>query len=152
MKFTVEVENFWLEEEELSNALQQAIKTDVIRKIQDNIKVQVEKLVENKILSVINAELETRAKVLTDEFVAKGKVRGRYSSDPERTVEQYIADEFKSKEQDIKKYIEANAKAQGEELKKRYDLLFASQIVAKINEQGLLKEDVAKLLLPKTDN
>ena len=35
----------------------------------------------------------------------------------------------------------------GEEMKNRYDLLFASQLVAKMNENGLLKEDVAKKLL-----
>lgn len=40
----------------------------------------------------------------------------------------------------------------GNELKDRYDLLFASQLVAKMNEVGLLKTDVANLLLPKTEN
>lgn len=33
-------------------------------------------------------------------------------------------------------------------MKQRYDLLFASQIVAKLDEHGLLKEDIAELLLP----
>ena len=36
------------------------------------------------------------------------------------------------------------------ELKARYDLLFASQLVSKINEHGMLREDVARLLLPPT--
>lgn len=34
------------------------------------------------------------------------------------------------------------------ELKARYDMLFASQLVSKLNENGMLREDVAKLLLP----
>ena len=33
-------------------------------------------------------------------------------------------------------------------MKQRYDLLFASQIVAKLDEHGLLNEDIAELLLP----
>lgn len=151
MKFTVEIEEFWLEEENLSDALQEAVKNSVLRQIQDNIKNQVETLVQTKILTVINSELETRAKVLTDEFVAKGKVKGRYSNDPERTVEEYIASEFRAKDSDFRSYIEKITKNQVIELKNRYDLLFASQIVTKINEQGLLKEDVAKLLLPSIE-
>lgn len=39
----------------------------------------------------------------------------------------------------------------GNELKDRYDLLFASQLVAKMNEVGLLKENVANILLPKSE-
>ena len=34
------------------------------------------------------------------------------------------------------------------DLKARYDLIFASQIVSKINEHGMLRENVAALLLP----
>lgn len=34
------------------------------------------------------------------------------------------------------------------DLKARYDLLFASQLVSKLNENGMLREDVARLLLP----
>jgi hypothetical protein len=34
-----------------------------------------------------------------------------------------------------------------EELKNRYDMLFASQLVDRLNKQGMLKEDVAKMLL-----
>lgn len=36
------------------------------------------------------------------------------------------------------------------ELKARYDLLFASQLVTRMNESGMLREDVARLLLPPT--
>lgn len=36
------------------------------------------------------------------------------------------------------------------DLKARYDLLFASQIVSKLNDNGMLREDVARLLLAPT--
>lgn len=44
--------------------------------------------------------------------------------------------------------IEKVAKALSSEIKDRYDLMFASQLVAKLNDAGMLKPDVAKLILP----
>ena len=35
----------------------------------------------------------------------------------------------------------------GKELKERYDLVFATQVVKSLDKQGLLKENVAKLIL-----
>lgn len=49
----------------------------------------------------------------------------------------------------FRKHFESCTTQISKELKDRYDLLFASQIVAKLNEQGMLKEDVAKILLNK---
>lgn len=51
----------------------------------------------------------------------------------------------------MEKLIKSLAKDFANEMKERYDLLFASQLVAKMSETGLLKEDVAKLLLPKQE-
>jgi hypothetical protein len=45
--------------------------------------------------------------------------------------------------------IETNTKLFSAEFKDRYDLLFASQLVSKMNAVGLLKDDVAKLLIDK---
>jgi hypothetical protein len=43
--------------------------------------------------------------------------------------------------------IEKLAKGFAEEMKKRYDLLFATQIVSKMGENNLLKDDVMKQLV-----
>lgn len=47
----------------------------------------------------------------------------------------------------IKKHIENFTSSYSKELKDRHDMLFASQIVLKMNEQGLLKDGVAQSLL-----
>jgi len=47
----------------------------------------------------------------------------------------------------IGEHVSRVGKQLGDELKKRYDVAFANQIVVRIHEQGLLKDDVAKLLL-----
>ena len=46
----------------------------------------------------------------------------------------------------ITKIAQDLAVAQAKEAKDRYDLLFASQLVAKMNDSGLLRADVAQLL------
>jgi len=65
------------------------------------------------------------------------------------TINDAISRRFKEVEIKINQDIEKKSIDLAKELKDRYDLLFASQIVAKMNEQGLLKEGVAELLLKK---
>lgn len=149
MKFTVEVEDFWLDEEELSDALSTRIKNEVVQSIKTSIKDQVTDLMDKIVKEEIQSQLEPRIKVLMEEFLSNGKVKDRYSSTTELTIPEYLAKNFEANNDKILKYIKEESERQGNDLKRRYDLLFASQIVAKINEQGLLKDDVARLLLPK---
>lgn len=48
----------------------------------------------------------------------------------------------------LSKIAKDQADKSATELKARYDLLFASQLVTKMNANGMLREDVARLLLP----
>lgn len=48
----------------------------------------------------------------------------------------------------LSKIAREQADKSASELKARYDLLFASQLVTKMNANGMLREDVARLLLP----
>lgn len=150
MKIVIDLEDFWFEEEEqLIPALQDHVKTMVIREIGDSIKKQVTTFMDKAMKEEVEKQLEMRVKLLMDAALETGTVKGRYSGDGEMTVQEWISKEIKSNSSNILDFVNQAAKRQGEELKKRYDLLFASQIVAKINEQGLLKDDVARLLLPK---
>jgi uncharacterized membrane-anchored protein YjiN (DUF445 family) len=147
MKFVVEVEDFWLEEEDLATGLQNAIKGEVIQRIREDIKKQVDAFMDKHIKEVLNEEIKVRVEVLMTDFLAKGKVKGSYTNDPECTVNEWIAKSFKSANETITKYISTATTQQVNELKQRYDLLFASQIVSKLNGQGMLKEDIANILL-----
>lgn len=42
MKFTIGIEDFYLEEDELSEALESSIKLDVVRQIKESIKEKVD--------------------------------------------------------------------------------------------------------------
>ena len=147
MKFTVEVEEFWLEEKELEKGLQDYVIKDVIiqineamkKKIEEQITMRVKEEVEKTMYRRINAIIEETIKT-EDVFVRQGETI---------KIVDYIKKQFldNSGWSNPTETIKKLAKEFGQELKNRYDLMFASQIVAKMNENGLLKEGAAKYLL-----
>lgn len=148
MKFTVDVEDFYLEEADLSEGLKSAIKSDVIQAINERVKKQVDNLTNNLLVGNIEKEIEVRVKVLVDDFLATGKVfKDMYSKTDLISVKDWIAMHLKVQSSSIESYIKKSIEAMGVELKNRYDIMFASQIISKINQQGFLKEDIAKMLL-----
>lgn len=147
MKFTVEVEDFYMEEEDLSTALQYSIKTEVVREIKKSIETQVSDFMNKIMKEEIQSELKGRVKGLVEDFMQVGKVKGHYSGDQELTVKEWISRSIQKENGDIHSTISKMVKLQFEGLQKRYDLMFASQLISKINQQGYLKEDVARLLL-----
>lgn len=150
MKIVIDLEDFWFEEEEqLIPALQEHVTRTVIREIGDSIKKQVDAFMDKAMKNEIEKQLEMRVKLLMDAYIENNKVKGSYSSDPELTVSEWINKKMSESRPNIHDAVKKQAELIGVDLKRRYDLLFASQIVAKINEQGLLKDDVARLLLPK---
>lgn len=147
MKFTVEVEDFYLEEGELASELKHQLKQSVVSEIRESIKKQVNDYVENYIKLEINEELKTRVKIIVDEFIKNGKVKGRYSNDPERPVEVWISESIQHDHAKIYDHIGKAVEKHTKALKDRYDLMFATSLITKIKEQGFLKEEAAKLLL-----
>ena len=147
MKFTVEVEEFYLEEGELAAELKHQIKNDVIKQIRDNVKKQVDDFMNDYVIKELDSELKTRVKIQIDEFVATGKVKGKYSGDSTRSFAEWIADNIREDKSALDNAIKKIAASHVEELIKRYDLLFATQLITKIKDQGFLKEDAVKLLL-----
>lgn len=87
------------------------------------------------------------------DFISEGKIRKSSYNKEEILIKDWIKEKFTGDTgyNNTEKVIKSLAKDFGKELKERYDLLFASQLVAKMSETGLLKEDVAKLLLPKQE-
>lgn len=147
MKFTVELEDFYLEEGDLNTELKSFIKSEVVSKLYQEIKAKVDSFMDTHVKQVITTELQTRVQILMDDFLAKGVIKDRYGKDSGMTVPDYIKESFNAKGGDIHKKVEQLVSMQVSELQRRYDILFATQILAKINEKGFLKEDIARLLL-----
>lgn len=153
MKFTVELDDFWIDEdngsvdEQMKRYIIQQVIYDIWGKIRDQIKPQLDEVIRN----LVDTKLNDRITKEVEKQITTGTLKPRYSSDPELTIEQHIQDKFRdsSNKIDIDGMVTKIAKGHAEDLKKRYDLLFASQLVSKLQEQGMLKEDVARLLFDK---
>lgn len=147
MKFTVEIDEFYLDsDEDLIPALEAEIKHQVVKQITGNISLQIGKLaqvIQEEQLKLYTAPIiEEQVK----EFVTNGKMRD-YSG--EITIGDYIKkfiQNTKSSEQ-IEKAIKASVDSHLVELRNRYDLLFTTQLINKIKDAGYLKEEAVKMLL-----
>lgn len=146
MKFTVEIEDFYLEEENLNEGLKAYVRNEVIRKIHENIKEKVEKQITLKVNEEVQKTLVTVINSTINDFVTTEKI---VSNGQEIEIREHLKNLFQKTSgwKTPQELILKLAKEFGAEMKSRYDLLFASQIVSKMQENGLLKDDVAKLLL-----
>lgn len=152
MKFTVEIEEFWMDED--SGTLDEQLKSYVIHDVIMQIKSGIREKIETEISSQVQQQLEQCMheyiqKEIKD-FISEGKIRKSSYCNEEILIKDWIKEKFTGDTgyNNPEQVIKSLAKDFGKEMKERYDLLFASQLVAKMSETGLLKEDVAKLLLP----
>jgi hypothetical protein len=67
------------------------------------------------------------------------------------TAETLLSGKFRELQNSVEKSVSTSAELMSSEIKQRYDLLFASQLVAKMNQAGMLKDDVAKLLIDQNN-
>lgn len=150
MKFKIDVDDFWLSESsDLAPALKKYIIDEIIAKIYKKIEKKVQDHIELEVKRMVEETLYKKTSLIIEKVIKTEKLKGRHSSNPLRTIEEYIKDTFlyDSGWSNPNNIIKKLASDFAEELKQRYDIAFATHIVAKVNEQGLLKEEVAKLLL-----
>lgn len=153
MKITVDIEEFYLEQDDIEQSLKTFVINECVskitqsieKKIEYQIKLTVEHMLEKAMLQKITAKVDT--------FLVEGKVKSRRNSSEQVDIMKAVEEEFEygSGWNTIKENIAKQAKTFADELRRKNDLLFASQIVAKLNENGMLKENVAKMLLETID-
>ena len=155
MKFTVEIEDFYLEEGQLSAELQHAVKQDVIRQIQASIKTQVDTAIVAEVKAQVTAALSTLIQSYVQQVITTGTVPSFKDRNVQVTLNDYIIEMFNysaSRSEmsgPVNKKIEEVAKAAAKELTARYDMLFATQVVLKMKDAGFLNEQAARVLLDK---
>lgn len=151
MKFTIELSDFYLDEEnDLESALKDHIIKSCVKKISADLKSKIDECIINEIKKQVEGSLCTKISSFVSECIDNDKIKGRYTGDPEMTLKEWVKLQYTSTAKEkapIDSTIEKLAKQFGEELKKRYDLLFASQLVAKMKDSGFIKEEVIQLLL-----
>lgn len=150
MKITIDLEDFFLEE---GDQLQDALKKHITWQVTQDITKSIKEKVDNEVAAAIRKQvvdgLNEQINSFISENIKTNLVKSYKDSSKLVPLQEYIAELFTyqsgwgTKSEEIKKL----ATQLGQEMKNRYDLLFASQLVAKMSETGLLKEDVAKILL-----
>ena len=149
MKFIVEIEDNYIEEGEIMSELQNQVKSDVVNQIKKHINDRVEKQVIIEVKDTVEKQMYILITSAISDVIKNEEFPSRNSSSKKVTIEEYIKECLTYQGgwqnfQDVTKKIAENMSL---ELKKRYDLLFASQIVSKLSENGLLKDDAVKMLM-----
>lgn len=149
MNFKIEIDDFWLaEDSSLEEGLRDFLKNEVFCKISDSIKKKVESEVEKIVREKVHNELSVRIAAHTESIITTGKTKSHVKSSEQVTFEEYIAEVFNNQSNwnSLNDIVKKRAEALVAEIRNKYDLLFASRIVTKMQEQNLLKDDVFKLL------
>lgn len=156
MKLKVDLDDFYLDEED---DLVPAIKDFVVKKVTGTIWDRVEEKIKQKILDLCNENIqkiidEKIEKYLT-EMLDKEMIKKDRWSDELVSLQEYVSTTFNKNFDNnyrniLGMIVDGRTKDICEEIKKRYDLLFASQLISKMNDQNMLKEDIAKLILDKS--
>lgn len=156
MKLKVDLDDFYLDEED---DLVPAIKDFVVNKVISTIWDRVEEKIKQKILDLCNENIQKiideKIETYLTEMLDKEMIKKDRWSDELVSLQEYVSTAF-NKDFDnnyrkiLERIVEDKTKNICEEIKKRYDLLFASQLISKMNDQNMLKEDIAKLILDKS--
>ena len=147
MKFIIDIEDFWLEEEELTNALQTHIKREVVNQISQDVREQTQKQITEKLQDVIKQKIEIVIDSTLTDLVATGMLY--QNSKNEISIVDYIKNVFTKNAgwSNPKAQIEKIAKDFTLELKAQYNTVFANRLVVNMKEQGFLKDDLVQVLL-----
>jgi hypothetical protein len=154
MKFTITIEDFWLDEEQdLEPKLKSHIIHNVVQQIHASIKSKIDEHVTKEVKAQVEQSLYRKISTLVGEIIATDKIKGRYSGEADMTLQEYVHEQFKNNTgyNSIQDNIKKLANSFADDMKRRFDLLYASQIVAKMSDNGLLKEDAVKLLLSQPE-
>lgn len=157
---TVDINDIFTEEEganvkdEILYAIKQEIKKEALSGLNKDTLAEISR--------EVRKEIDERKPILIDQAILtifnENKIKKTDYSEELVTLADYINNTLKGyylpngKLDDLLKKEASNiGVATAEELKTRYDMLFAMQLVTNMKNQGMLKEDVASLLLPNKE-
>ena len=154
MKFTVEIEDFWLDEDSgsIEKELKDFIKRDVVRHISESLKDQIETTIRQEVEKQFKESLSTEVALITREVIEHGEVKKSSRTDLRIPLKDWIIEQVESNTgwQNPQEQLAKYAKKHMDEIKKQYDFMYASSVVQKMADLGMLKDDkVAELLTVK---
>ena len=146
MKFEVELKDFWLEEEEITTELKKFIIKEVVTQISKSIENHVRTEISEKVEGFMREALARIISETLKECIDTGRI---IRDQKEILITTHIKNVFQNSQgwNNPNEYIAQLAKKFGDVTKASYDAAFANRIVAALNEQGMLKDEVVKLLI-----
>lgn len=155
---TVDLEDFYPEEEggNFSEQIKETIERNVVSKIWEKVKEEGFSSLCTQVERKVNLDKDFKIKEILDRYFEENKTRkSRWDSSKSLTIEEYINENLNAEyfhtgnqfDRRVTDFLTKNSNTIIDQLKERYDLLFASQIVSNLNKNGMLKEDIAKILL-----
>lgn len=134
----------------LKSAVEQKIIQEVYVKVRDKMESQVNHKMENEVSKMLSDILGGVLTSHITKYVAEEKVfPPKYSRDPKISLEEWVEQKVTERNSynSLNKLVEVKSDAFVKELRRRYDLLFASNVVAKMKGQGLLKDGVYESIM-----
>lgn len=150
IKIQVELDDLWIEEDE---SIDDAIKKHIVFTVTDNIWAKIKGKVDSDITKKITKEIEESLQQKIQERIDLLIENDTYKVNGEGetvSIKKMITNEFEGHTNSyysVTDGIKRSAKRFADELRERYDLVNAAQIVTKLSEKGLLKDDNIKKLL-----
>lgn len=152
MKVTVELDsNYFPEGKEFDETIADRIQRKVVDSIWNNIKDEVEdriqEVAKERVISEMDERIQKEAAVLAKTAKIKPSSYKYKGEKNVLTIEEYLQYQFSENGTvDIEDVLEKRAKKIAKKLSDKYDLVFAQQVIMKMRDQGLLKEDVEQAL------
>jgi hypothetical protein len=158
---TVDLEDFYNEDEtsfneQILDYISSQVKSKIFDQFKDkgfdlvaqNVKKLTDSVFDNQIQLMIEDVFKNRVSKngTTWEKIISEKLENRNYFREDSDLEKYLQDNIRRSDSAIHEIIAGHCNKISKDLKDRYDLMFASQIVIKLNEQGLLKSDLSTLL------
>lgn len=149
MIFKIEIDDFWLDDE---SELEPELKNYIIKTVVSTIWKRLESKIGQEMINEIHKTVEADFKGKFDaqiQHIIETQTIGGGEDSPK--LEDWLRNQFSNNTswRNPVESIKDSAKMFGNEMRQRYDTLFASQIVIKMNEQGLLKDGVFDALMEK---
>lgn len=154
MTITINMDEFWMDED---SSFEESFKKYII----DQATYKAFESVKKNLYKEISLKVEEEVREKTEEFMHdfvkqnadKLEMKVGYNQtvpleEGIRTILSNNADKYAMTS--ITKLVEAYAKSFVDDLRKRYDLLFASQVITKLNENNMLKEGVFEALMAES--
>lgn len=149
MKITVDIDDLYVEDGTITEELKRTIVHESVTKIKSGIRDECKKAIENAVAEEVARHIQHEiahavAAMSKDSIIInKRKSSGVYPDQENLNIEEYVRQEMVllSGEGMMRGRIEDIAKGFAAELKKRYDLAFASSIVSSMANAGLLKDE-----------